>query len=45
MHFRKKAWASDMTDHVFDAWPLWDLEDILGEEDREDICDAEESEE
>jgi hypothetical protein len=44
MHFRKKAWASDVTDHFFDACRcgIWD---ILGEEDREDICDAEESEE
>jgi hypothetical protein len=42
---RKKAWASDMTDHFFDDMPLWELEDILGEEDSEDVCDAEESEE
>ncbi len=33
---RKKVCASDMIDHFFDCMPLWELEDILGEEDRED---------
>jgi G3E family GTPase len=42
---RKKAWASDLADYFFDGMPLWELEDILGEEDSEDICDAEEDEE
>jgi hypothetical protein len=37
---RKKAWASDMTDHFFGGMPLWELEDILEEEDSEDVCDA-----
>jgi hypothetical protein len=37
--------VSDMTDHFFDGMPLWALDDILGEEDKEDVCDAEESEE
>ena len=41
---RRKAWASDLTDYFFDGMPLWDLEDILGEEESEDICDAEEDE-
>ena len=41
----KKVCVSDMTDHFFDCMPLWELEDILGEEDREDICDVDESEE
>jgi hypothetical protein len=42
---RKKAWASDITDHFFDGMPLWELEDIMGEEDSEDVCNAEKSEE
>jgi hypothetical protein len=45
MNFSKKDWVSDMTDHFFDGMPLWESEDILGEEHSEDVCDAEKSEE
>lgn len=45
---RKKIWSTDMDDAFFDGMPLWDLEDVLGEEEEEpqdDTCELVEEEE
>ena len=33
---RKKIWASSLEDTFFDGIPLWDLKDVLGEDDDQD---------
>lgn len=44
---RKKIWSTDMDDSFFDGMPLWDLEDVLGEEEQpqDDTCELVEEEE